>query len=120
MTLSDEAVEALRKQRWPGNVRQLENFVERLVVLGDGATIGADQVREELDDSAPFESADGSSILSSVGVPRPLTEAVREAEVAAIRKALAHTRGNRKLAARLLGVSRTTLYNKLSDYGIEA
>lgn len=117
--LSEDGLAALRQQRWPGNVRQLENFVERLVVLGDADVIDAARVKAELDDSAPFATGDGSSVLSSVhSVPQPLTAAVRKAEVAAIERALAHTRGNKKLAARLLGVSRATLYNKLSEYEI--
>jgi DNA-binding NtrC family response regulator len=120
VALSDAAVALLRKQRWPGNVRQLENFVERLVVLGDAPRIDAEHVRAELEDAAPFTTEAGTgSVLSSVHAgPQPLSRAVQQAEARAIREALAHTRGNRKLAARLLGISRATLYSKLAEYEI--
>jgi two-component system response regulator AtoC len=123
--LSDEAVGVLEEQRWPGNVRQLANFVERLVVLHGGRTIEAPDVRRELSGGSPFHSeSDASS--RSISVARssaregaavvPLDEALRRAERQALTAALHAARGNRSQAARLLGVSRATLYNKLKEH----
>jgi two-component system, NtrC family, response regulator AtoC len=162
LTLDDAALRVLQSERWPGNVRQLVNFIERLVVLARGDQITAAEVHDELKEqlefltqAAPLEEA---GALQSVGgaakaspaaspppppappdVPaprreveappvqsgdlisavRPLKEDLRRTEYRAITKALASANGNRALAARLLGVSRRTLYTKLEEHGIE-
>ena len=104
LTLLPEACRALAALPWPGNVRQLQNLIERLVVLGDGPTIGAEQVAREV-----------------TGVPTPddtLPGKRRGAERAALVDALARTRGNRTACARVLGISRRTLYYKLEEHGL--
>ena len=106
-TLSQEALERLCTLRWPGNVRQLQNFVERLTVLSDGAEIGARDVERELA-REPQESAPGSSLEARK----------QDAERDAVKDALARAGGNRTQAARLLGISRRTLYTKLEEYGL--
>jgi two-component system response regulator AtoC len=108
-TLSDEAVELLARQPWPGNVRQLQNFVERLVVLSEAERIDATDVRRELGrQPMPSASPDGSRL----GARRD--DAERDALVSALRQ----SSNNRSQAARLLGVSRRTLYNKLDKHGL--
>jgi two-component system response regulator AtoC len=118
--LDDGAIDHLRRQRWPGNVRELENLLERLIVLGDGDTIGPDDVARELS-AVEFvtETTLAPGRAAATGEVRPLGEEVRAAERAALARALAHTKNNRTLAARLLGVSRATLYAKLAEHGIE-
>ena len=125
--LSDAAVAALSAERWPGNVRQLQNFVERLVVLSEGGTIEASDVSRELSPESAFATQHSmtASVLESPGegtggssVVVPLDAALREAERAAIQRALRHAKGNRTLAARLLGVGRATLYKKLVELGL--
>ncbi len=126
-TLDATAIDALRSERWPGNVRQLQNFVERLIVLAQGP-ITSDDVRREMGEHVRFETqitgvaAGGSSNPTpdpvSSSVARPLGEAVRIAERHAIERALRHSGGNRTVAARILGVSRATLYTKLEEHGI--
>jgi two-component system response regulator AtoC len=157
LALEATALELLRAQRWPGNVRQLVNLIERLVVLARGNTIDAEDVRRELDDQREFltqaNGLDGlqalgivppvevtagvsaaepsavdavagggasfgakSSLISSV--VRPLREEIRRAELRALTKALRSAGGNRALAARMLGISRRTLYTKLEELGI--
>jgi two-component system, NtrC family, response regulator AtoC len=154
LRLDEAALRVLCRERWPGNVRQLVNFVERLVVLASGDVISAADVRGELEEqmafltqAAPLE-ADGLAVASippattspapqstpaSVAeiaksspaasgfssAVRPLKEDLRRTEHRAITKALASAKGNRALAARLLGVSRRTLYTKLEEHGIE-
>jgi DNA-binding NtrC family response regulator len=122
--LTTEAVRVLRSQRWPGNVRQLENFIERLVVLADGNKITAADVEREFVQKPEFQTqrTDGAFANTTEqdgGPPQELAEAVRKAEKAALLAALKRAAGNRSVAARVLGVSRATLYNKLKELGIE-
>ena len=110
VALGDDAVALLRTRRWPGNVRELQNFIERLVVMSDAAIVTADDVAREL--------ARGPA---SPDAPEPvgtLEAEVRRAEERAIRDALKRCGNNRTQAARILGVSRRPLYNKLDELGI--
>jgi two-component system, NtrC family, response regulator AtoC len=132
VVLGDDAIAALKAERWPGNVRQLQNFIERLVVLSETGVIAASDVRQELAPQAAFSTQSSMSVASvlagpaSVAAPSTasgvtsLDAAVRDAERRAIERALKHAAGNRTLAARLLGVSRATLYTKLEELGIAA
>lgn len=115
------AVALLQEQRWPGNVRQLQNFVERLLVLSQAPIISAQDVRAELNEEAPFQtgtvdthSADAAPTSSVLG----LEEQVAEAEIRALKKALKRADNNRSKAARLLGIGRRTFYTKLAQYGL--
>ncbi len=96
-----EALEALLAHDWPGNVRELRNRVERAAALGDSDTIGVDDLFPET--TLDFPSARGSTSAS-------LDEAAKSAIKDRVRDALAKTGGNRSEAARLLGVSRTTIW----------
>jgi two-component system response regulator AtoC len=151
LSMSSDAERMLQAQRWPGNVRQLVNFMERLVVMARGDVIGVEEVRREFDEQTAFitqslprdgpgadsppasdtpESGEaaaaqgleypelGSSHVSSVTV-RPLREDVRRAERRALQKALIAAKGNRTLAARLLDISRRTLYSKLDEHQLD-
>jgi two-component system response regulator AtoC len=108
----EQAIDLLTAQPWPGNVRQLQNFVERLVVLSDGPRIGASQVMAAL--SRPLFGAEG---FSPAGTDT-LVARRRAAERAAVEEALRRAGNNRTRAARLLGVSRRTLYKKLAALGM--
>ena len=124
LRLEDEALRLLASQRWPGNVRQLQNFVERLVVLCPGTRVTEADVRAELARPVTFATDTGLSVGGTTkesnrgGPVVPLDEALRRAEREALLRALNHTVGNRSAAARLLGVSRSTLYAKLEEYGL--
>ncbi|MFK7984569.1 MAG: sigma-54-dependent transcriptional regulator [Sandaracinaceae bacterium] len=105
LALEPAALARLCQMNWPGNVRQLANFVERLVVFADGSSIGEADVLREMDPSFdarpdPPETLDGTR---------------RDAEHQAIVDALEKASGNRTKAARILGISRRTLYNKLAE-----
>jgi two-component system, NtrC family, response regulator AtoC len=115
-SFSPEAVELLAQQPWPGNVRQLENMVERLVVLSDERTISRSTVEREIEREAARERSVRAP--SDGNAPSALDTQRREAEREAILDALARSGNNRSLAARLLGVSRRTLYNKLEEMGV--
>lgn len=112
--LKEAAVERLEREPWPGNVRQLQNFLERLVVLSDGPAIELADVEREL---APRMGVDGV-VPPSGAAPGNLEAARKETEREAIRSALAKASGNRTIAARILGLSRRGLYYKLDEYGL--
>jgi DNA-binding NtrC family response regulator len=120
MKMDRDAVTLLEKQPWPGNVRQLQNFVERLVVLADDPTITRADVERELAKSA--KPSDRPTPLAAAPAPSAdlsLDARRRESEKEALLKALAQSGNNRTRAARLLEVSRRTLYNKLREHGLE-
>ena len=107
--LADEAIALLATRRWPGNVRELQNLMERLVVMSDADVVSLDMIQREL--------SRGPNVASD----RPmgtLEAEVRRAEERAIRDALERCGNNRTQAARILGISRRTLYNKLEELGI--
>jgi DNA-binding NtrC family response regulator len=114
--LAPGALEILRGHAWPGNVRQLQNLMERLVVLADGEAIRASDVEREL-----VPSTQGTRLReeSAIAQGASLDAHRRGAEREALVTALAQAGNNRTLAARLLNVSRRTLYNKLKEHGLE-
>lgn len=152
--IDKDAVKALRQQRWPGNVRQLQNFVERLVVLSNGPVIKEEDVRAELSRQVRFATQPGTALrlspsggasVAAAAAPAsepappsdptsvdekppamateaqpvvPLDMELRAAEKKALERALTVAKHNRSLAARLLGVSRSTLYAKLEEHGL--
>jgi len=110
LSLSDAAIAWLEEQEWRGNVRELENTIERAVVLTDKETL-------EPGDFAvvpPLRRAERGS-----GGEVTLSDVVESAERAAIAAALGATDGNRRAAAKRLGVSLRTLFYKMSRYGLE-
>ena len=104
-SVSKEVMELFASYHWPGNVRQLENVLEHACVLSQG------QVITERDLPADFMPDGGD---------RPLTGAAdRAAQERAIREALKQALHNKSKAARLLGISRRTLYRRLEEYRIQ-
>jgi two-component system response regulator HydG len=96
---------------WPGNVRQLRNAVESMVVVDYDGLLDADDLPEELADRAePSGDAAADSLAALVGKP------LDEMEKAFIVQTLQATGGNREEAARLLGIGERTLYRKLKEY----
>jgi PAS domain S-box-containing protein len=105
--ISAKAKEALLQYDWPGNVRELRNVLERAMTFTEHGNIQA----EDLPDYLIFQ-------LSN---PRNQTISLAEdAELEAIRKALTQANGNKAQAARLLGISRSGLYEKLKKYELSA
>jgi DNA-binding NtrC family response regulator len=111
--LEPAALERLARESWPGNVRQLQNFVERLIVLGDGDIVRVADVERELTRATP-RAADEPDKGATLDDQR------RGMEKDALRQALDRAAGNRALAARLLGISRRSLYYKLAEHGLGA
>jgi two-component system response regulator FlrC len=104
--LSPEARKWVQAQEWRGNVRELENLMERTVLIASGPVISAKDFCPEVPDRADRED------LGSTESPFSL----REVEKGLIYKALNETQGNRTQAARMLGISVRTLRNKLQEY----
>jgi two-component system, NtrC family, response regulator AtoC len=118
LRITPDALGLLGGQPWPGNVRQLQNFVERLVVFSETNEIGVGVVRAELGGVSGTGSPGPSGPEPFASAVLELDEAVRRAERRALEKALNKAGGNRTVAARILGVSRRTLYYKLQEHGL--
>ena len=108
---SAAALEALARYPFPGNVRELRNLVERLVIMNPGAPIGPEQVAAVLPRTGPTGAPHGPSALS---------DAVREFERRHIEDALAAEGGNMTRAAARLGLERSHLYKKMNQLGMRA
>ena len=99
LRFTDDALDALKSYRWPGNVRELDNLVNHLAVMSDGSTIDV----SDLPSIMRF-SADASP---------PCTRSLAEVEKEYIENVLASVGGNKSKAARILGIDRKTLREKL-------
>ncbi len=132
--ISRGAMERLLAYRWPGNVRELEHAIRCALLLSDSDRLDLASLPSDVLDAPLLLSRPGvaatvaSSSAQSVeagparaaepvrSTPASLRELTRDALVSA----LSHARGNRQRAARILGVSRTTLYRMLMRYGLES
>jgi DNA-binding NtrC family response regulator len=113
--VSKEVVEMLMDHPWKGNIRELENTMERAIILCDGRTITAEHIS-----LSPVPMKTRIETLPMNGTLEDTTkEALRIAETRRIRKALQETKGNKSRAAESLNVSYKTLLTKIRDYGIE-
>ena len=102
-----DALAAIDGWKWPGNVRELENRVKRAVIMADGKLVSA----EDLD------LAQGGDVEE---MALNLKQAREEADRRMIRQALARSQGNISMTAKLLGISRPTLYDLLKQYDLQA
>jgi two-component system NtrC family response regulator len=103
-----DALAAIDSWAWPGNVRELENRVKRAVIMADGKLVTAEDL--DLTQSA----ADGADIALNLKAAR------EQADRRMIRQALARSEGNISNTAKLLGISRPTLYDLLKQYDLHA
>lgn len=116
-SISKEALEMLVSYHWKGNVRELENAIERAVILCDGDVITPEHF--VLNRQFLFEAAERSLPMSGP-LENVAKEALRIAESRRIIEALKETRGNKTKAAEILQVSYKTLLTKIKEYGIES
>lgn len=112
--VSDEGMLLLKSQLWPGNVRELQNVLERASLETEGGAIDSRDIAAAL--QLPFHetAADGAGSFVI-----PLSESLRRAEKSAIIDALLRSKGNREETARILGISRSSLYGKLKSLGVD-
>ncbi len=114
---SPEALSCMKRYSWPGNVREMQNEIERMLVMGpEGGLLGADLLSPRVLMGASPEGEDDLAILSGTG--RTLKERIEEIEVKILREALIRHRWNKSKAARELGLSRVGLRGKLARYGL--
>ena len=106
-SLSPDAVAAIDAYAWPGNVRELENRLKRAIIMAEGRSVGANDL--DLPGAAPEES----DLINLRG-------AREVADRRAIRQAMSRTDNNISGAAKLLGISRPTLYDLLKQYRLQA
>ncbi len=111
--VTPRARSALRRYEWPGNVRQLENYLHRIFVLSESEVIDLEELPPELSDSS-LPPGDFPVEIPADGVA--LEEIVKEY----IRVALTQTGGNQTQAAGLLGISRRRLQNRMQNYGFSS
>jgi two-component system nitrogen regulation response regulator GlnG len=132
--LDNAAMERLKRHRWTGNVRELENLIRRLAALYSEEVIGVELIEAELADVSPADSStDGDGIGPSVerqlrnyfgahgsALPAPglFDRVIREVERPLIQLTLEATRGNQIRAAEILGLNRNTLRKKIRDLNI--
>jgi len=116
ITLSDEALDILTKCPWKGNIRELENVIERAVIYAEGGVIRAK-------DLGISEASIIDALAEHVPMEGPLADiaaaAARIAESRRIRQVLKQTGGNKSRAAEVLQVSYKTLLTKIKDYQLE-
>jgi two-component system response regulator HydG len=129
LAFSPEAMLLLERYDYPGNVRELENAIEHAVAIGDGPLVRAADLpaavrtprllpeRASGPAAAPHAGAGAHAEGGTAGDPR-LTWSLADVEKEHIRLVLAHHGGNATTAARQLGISRTTLWRKLREYGL--
>ena len=116
--IAPEAAELLKAQRWSGNIRELQNCIEKAVILSEGTVLTVKDLQIDARSGSGM-TGNRSSMTENVtpgltgGLPRSGAEEER-----LVREAMERAGGNISAAAKLLGVSRPTLYAKLKKYGL--
>jgi two-component system response regulator HydG len=110
--VSAEAYRILQSYSWPGNVRELQNFVERAVALSSADQLQPIDFPTEISSRVLRSFSSGNEPLRRVGRVLPIAEIEKHAIVNAVFEA----KGDKLLAARMLGIGKTTLYRKLRQY----
>jgi two-component system response regulator HydG len=126
--IEPDALAALRRYRWPGNIRELKNVVNRMVVLAEGPLLTLRDIPRELrtpgdDPRGPDDASDARALaLTGPNGPAPGSllagKTMDEIERDAIKETLKLTNGNRKEAADLLQIGERTLYRKIEKFGL--
>jgi DNA-binding NtrC family response regulator len=106
--ITPQAIERLKAHDWPGNVRELKNVIERAVIMGSGTNIDAPDLALHALDS---EAGEGDSL-------EPLEAVVEKVARQHIERAMRLAGGNKKKAAQMLGVPRSSLYDFFKKYGL--
>jgi DNA-binding NtrC family response regulator len=109
MKLAPRVINALQQHHWRGNIRELRNRLESMVVYGSGKEIGM----KDLPDDLRPENTSAPTVSLQAGMP------MKEVEKEMIKATLLKTNGNRAETARLLQVGRKTLYRKMDEYDIQ-
>ncbi len=122
--ITHECMDAMLAYDWPGNVRELENCIQRMVAINSGPLLHTADLPSALQNAVEARKPAALSAAASAdhaGAPagayfQAPSFSLTEMEKDAIVRALAYTKGDRAMAAHLLGIGRTTLYRKLKEY----
>lgn len=115
LTISDSALEILMDHNWPGNIRELENIIQRALIVAQGSIISKDDIAIPLKN---YYQANSSKLSDNENLN--LHNAIINLEKELILKALNKTKGNKSKAAELLGINRRQLFTKLHQYNIHS
>ena len=115
ITIGPDALDKIMAHHWPGNVRELENVIARAIVLAPGEIITPDSIR-----ITSRSASAGGDWLDQVPVRDGYWPNIRKLETHLVKTALEQAKGNKAEAARILGVQRRLLYEKISEIGLKA
>lgn len=119
-SLSDEALRVMMLYDWPGNVRELESVIERGCAMSSGPLLNVGDLTSPLQQVSEQRRNVASPAEPQRGPRLPVEhiQSIAEMERTAILATLRHLKGDKLLAAKLLGIGKTTLYRKLKEYGV--
>ncbi|MDD5216556.1 MAG: sigma-54 dependent transcriptional regulator [Candidatus Omnitrophica bacterium] len=109
--INEDAMRALTEYAWPGNIREVKNIAERMVVLSSSPALTLHNVPEDIRSGSGVPDREGSSNAIAGASGR-----LSDMEKGMIVQTLESVKGNKSLAAKKLGISRRTLYRKIDDY----
>jgi DNA-binding NtrC family response regulator len=118
LSLPEKTLEYLSHYDWPGNVRELQNIIERAVILAPGPTIDPEDLNLNLEEMLQVEKVDMKKISEVDSVRSQIQSKIQEDEVKSLTDTLKQAKGNISEAARLLGIARSTLFNRLKKYSL--
>ncbi|WP_263371569.1 sigma-54-dependent transcriptional regulator [Granulicella cerasi] len=129
-TFADDAISLLMQYDWPGNVRELEHAIERACALSSGPVLHLGDFPTQMQDHRFHLAGGQSQYLEPHHMPtavpgmtmaangQPVVQSIAEMEKQAILNTIRQLRGDKLMAAKLLGIGKTTLYRKLKEYGL--
>ncbi len=115
--ISDETLQCFETYRWPGNVREMQNEITRMLILGQEDCLGSNLISPHILHATPEESAADMELLT--GMEGSLKQRVESLEARILKETLIRHRWNKTQAAQELGLSRVGLRNKMERYGLE-
>ncbi len=116
-SMDPEAMKIMVRYEWPGNVREVKNIVERMVVLSNSETITSANIPEDIRHLASGQ-VPGISTQPAVNIVPGSFTRLSDMERVLIQQTLHEVQGNKSLAAKRLGISRRTLYRKIEEYNL--
>ena len=111
-SIEPDALAALVRHTWNGNVRELKHAIENMIVVARGPVIAVADLPEQIQQSRKLQSREDTSFTSFVGMT------IQDVERGLIKSTLEHVNGNRQEAAKMLGIAERTLYRRLKEYGL--